>query len=63
MILYLQLWWAADGTEDYGKAIRWLYLFGVISESRLAKLDKRNYKKWSKRSSKSFDDYLNVARV
>lgn len=68
-ILYLRLYFGMDGTADYGKAIRWVYLWGLFGKDpkatkKLNKLDNRNFKKWSKlNDNKSFIEYLKVASV
>lgn len=67
-VTYWQLWWIADGTPEYGQAIRWHYLLGGFgidpkASKLLEKLDNRNYKKWAKDTELTFDDYLDVTRV
>lgn len=67
-MLYLKLWFSADGTPVYGQAIRWCYLLGLFGKDpkatrKMERLDKKNFKKWQKNTGKSFEDYLNVARV
>lgn len=67
-MFYLRLWWGADGTSEYGQAIRWAYLFGYFGKDpRASKVcdfyDQRNFKKWKKKNKKDFKAYLDVARV
>lgn len=62
-ITFLRLLPHADGSSEYGQAIRWAYLVGEISQNRMNKLDDKNFKKWQKSSGKSYVEYLDVARV
>lgn len=63
MLFYLRLLFSADGTAEYGQAIRWLYLYGQLSEKRMNRIDMRNFKKWRKINGLEYRDYLDVARV
>lgn len=45
-MLYLKLWFSADGTPVYGQAIRWCYLLGLFGKDpkatrKMERLDKR----------------------
>lgn len=67
-MLFIRLWFAADGTSDYGQAIRWAYLLGMLGKDPKAtklvnKLDNRNFVKWQKFHNKNYQAYLEVARV
>ncbi|UUV46621.1 hypothetical protein [Bacillus phage vB_BanS-Thrax3] len=64
MLTYMQLWWRVNGSAEFGRAIRWLYLYGVLSNNRFEKLDAKNFKKWQKKNdNKDYDSYLDIARL
>ena len=70
MTLYWRLWFGADGTAEYGQAIRWAYLWGLLGKDpkatkKVERLDRRNFKKWKKKKqdNNSFTEYLKVASV
>lgn len=69
MTLYWRLWFGADGTSEYGQAIRWAYLWGLFGKDPRAtkmtmRLDRRNFKKWQDlNGGRSFETYLEKARV
>jgi hypothetical protein len=67
-MLYLKLWFLANGTAEYAQTIRWCYLFGYFGKDpkatkKIERLDERNFIKWQKKTGKTYSDYLNVARV
>jgi hypothetical protein len=67
-MLFLKMWFLADGTKEYGQTIRWLYLYGYLGKdpkatNKVEKLDDRNFKKWKKNSDGGIQDYLKVVRV
>ncbi|MFJ3388832.1 hypothetical protein [Lysinibacillus sp. NPDC086135] len=67
-MLFFKLLFLADGTSEYGQAIRWTYLLGHFGKDpkaskKMDKIDKINFKKWNKINKKDFDEYLKVTRV
>jgi hypothetical protein len=68
MIFIFIVWLKADGTAEYGQAIRWCYLMGNFGRDPMAsritkRIDNRNFKKWQKINKKDYTAYLDVARV
>jgi hypothetical protein len=63
MFLYFKLLLSLDGTTEYGKVLRRLFLTGKISEKQFEILDNKNFEKWNKVTKWSYEDYLKFATV
>jgi hypothetical protein len=65
LYIFIIFYLAADGTVEFAKGVRWLFLVGEITEKQCDRIDRLNFRLWQKKhgKDKTFQDYLEVARV